>query len=268
MGTPGEPGAPENEAKAREAIETVGKKIGTPDIHSQLRAKALKAELDRDFSTSSVFWQAILADNPRDAQALFGLGVANQMLANAAQDNNLAEARRLWGAAGDFYRQALKIKRDYHEAANNWGIALAPTDLPAARVRWQTAGERYRQALEIKRDYHVAPYNWSNALIHEFHALLKDDPEAAKNLLDQASLHFRQAEDIKSGVGAYNLACIAALKRDVQGCVEWLNIASLHGRLPGAEHLRAAPDLAWVREQPEFRAWWIAAFGEDGAGAP
>lgn len=217
LGTLGEKGFPENDKKIRAAIETVEK--GTSDFLSLSRAKAVKAGLDKDFSAMAAFWQATLAENPQDAQALFGLGWANQMLA-AAQDKNLTEARRLWGLAGDFYRQALEIEPDKHEAANNWGTALdaeakalAPTDLPAARVLWRAAGERYRQALEIKPDKHETANNWGAALIHEYQALRQTDSKSAKALLNQALLHCQKAEAIKPGAGAHNLACIAALNQ-------------------------------------------------------
>lgn len=271
-GAPGEQGNPENDKKIREAIETV-EKSGTPDTLSQLRARAVKAELDKDFSAMAAFWQAILVENPRDSQALFGLGLANQRLGEAAQDKSLTEARRLWDTAGDFYRQALEIKPGFHDAANNWGNvladeaeALAPSDPPAARRLRQAAGERYRQALEIKPDKHEAASNWGGALVHEHHALQATDPEVAKSLLNQALLYCQKAEAIKPGAGAYNLACIAALNRDTQGCIEWLNTSRRHGSLPDAEHLREDRDLAWVREQPEFQVWWDDAFGKDGAG--
>ncbi|MCE5180292.1 MAG: hypothetical protein LLG15_00685, partial [Betaproteobacteria bacterium] len=166
------------------------------------------------------------------------------------------------------------IKRDFHEAAYNWGIALddeaealAPSDPPTARSLWQAAGERYRQVLEIKRDFHDAANNWGIALIHEYHALQATDPEAAKSLLNQALLRCQEAEAIKPGAGAYNLACIAALNHDVRGCIEWLNTSRRHGSLPSAEHLREDRDLDWVREQPDFQVWWDDAFGKDDAGA-
>ncbi|MEN6629395.1 MAG: hypothetical protein ABFC42_07100, partial [Sulfuricella sp.] len=211
-GAPSEQGTPENDKKIRAAIEIV-EKSGAPDTLSQLRARAVKAELDKDFSAMAAFWQAILAENPRDAQALFSLGLANQMQGDGVQETNPAEARRLWSTAGDFYHQALKIKRDFHEAAYNWGIALddeaealAPSDLPTARSLWQAAGERYRQVLEIKRDFHDAANNWGIALNAEAKALAPSDLPTARSLWQAAGERYRQALEIKQDFheAAYN----------------------------------------------------------------
>jgi hypothetical protein len=64
-------------------------------------------------------------------------------------------------------RPGLAIKPDKHDAAYNWGNALATeapavasTDLAEARRLWAAAAERYAQALAIKPDMHEAANNW------------------------------------------------------------------------------------------------------------
>ncbi|PXX77026.1 TPR end-of-group domain-containing protein [Rivihabitans pingtungensis] len=140
-----------------------------------------------------------------------------------AESGDLPAARALWKEAGKRYAQALKIKPDMHEAAYNWGYALAQeaqalaaSDLPAARVRWQQAGERYAQALEIKPDKHEAAYNWGWALTQEAQALAASDLPAARALWQQAGERYAQALEIKPDKheAAYNWG--SALTREAQ----------------------------------------------------
>ena len=148
-----------------------------------------------------------------------------------AESGDLPTARALWQQAGECYAQALEIKPDKHEAANNWGGALYQEaqalakrgDLPAARALWRQAGECYAQALEIKPDKHEAAYNWGVALNDEAKALaasyLSDLP-AAQALWRQAGERYAQALAIKPDKheAANNWGC--ALDDEAQALAE------------------------------------------------
>ena len=91
-----------------------------------------------------------------------------------------------------------------HDAANNWGCALAteartvaPTDLSEARRLWAAAAERYAQALAIKPDKHDAAYNWGNALDTEAQAVASTDLAEARRLWAAAAERYAQALAIK-----------------------------------------------------------------------
>ena len=81
------------------------------------------------------------------------------------------EADRLFALAVKKYQAALKIKSDYHEALNNWGLVLssqAKTKKGKKTDRLFTlAMKKYQEALEIKPDYHKALYNWGLALFSQ-----------------------------------------------------------------------------------------------------
>ena len=67
------------------------------------------------------------------------------------------------------YEAALKIKPDYDEALNNWGITLADharraVDACEADALLQQAEEKYEAVLKIKPDRHEALNNWGTAL--------------------------------------------------------------------------------------------------------
>ena len=142
---------------------------------------------------------------------------------------------------------------------------MAASDLPAARALWQQAGERYAQALEIKPDKHEAANNWSIALLHEFHAIQHTHPDEAAALLSQAEALLLPAEASQPGLAAYNLACIAALRQRPADAIHWLRSCQTHGTLLSEEHLRTDPDLDPIRDTPEFTAWWAEVFGRGDA---
>ena len=62
-----------------------------------------------------------------------------------------------------------------------------------------------------------------------------------------------QAENIKKGSGAYNLACISALQHDESACREWLELAYELNSIPEPEHLNTDSDLDNVRETDWFK---------------
>jgi tetratricopeptide (TPR) repeat protein len=182
----------------------------------------------------------------------------------ATQD--IGAARELWQQAGERYSQALKIKPDMHEAANNWGTvleheaqAVATQDLGAARVLWQQAGEKYAQALTIKPDTHHAVNSWSTGLIHEAQALLahqlKDDADQVLTrvvtLLEQ---HIATWPDAR-GQLAYNLACVYSLQGRAADAVAQLEAALQAEQLPDPDHWLTDSDLDPIRTSAEYLAW-------------
>jgi len=183
---------------------------------------------------------------------------------------DLTEARRLWSEAGQRYAQVLAIKGDMHEAAYNWGYALsaeasavAATDLTEARRLWSEAGQRYAQALAIKGDMHEAASNWGNAYLHQYQALREVDADEAVGCLDEGERILLQAEGMQEGYAAYNLACVAALRGDVDAALAWLRLSREKGYLPSASHIRADRDFDGIRAAPAFVAGWRALFGPD-----
>lgn len=187
----------------------------------RLRAKAVEAQLAGDYIQSAAYWQAMTAEDPKDARAWFGWGSALAGEAQAMAASDVAAARRLWPAAGGKYALALQIRPEMHGAANNWGIAL----------------------------------------LQEFQACKKqglDEPA----LLTLAEEKLRHAETIKPGAGAYNLACVHALRQQPDQAVSWLRICQQHGALPPEAHICNDPDFDPIRHSPEFRSWWRETFGD------
>ncbi len=145
-------------------------------------------------------------------------------------------------------------RNQVRQAPYNWGIAL--TDQAGAKQGeeadrlFQLAGEKYAAAIDIKPDKHEALNNWGNAMINQSYTRQGDE---AGRLLDQAEEKCLLAEEIQPGKGAYNLACIAALREDQQGCRQWLETCREQGALPDRAHLESDSDLDPVREADWFK---------------
>ncbi|TXI44039.1 MAG: hypothetical protein E6Q50_18395 [Lysobacter sp.] len=72
-----------------------------------------------------------------------------------------------------------------------------------------------------------------------------------------------QAEGMQEGSAAYNLACVAALRGDVDMAVAWLRLSREKGELSSASDIRADRDFDGIRAAPAFVVGWQALFGPD-----
>ena len=64
-----------------------------------------------------------------------------------------------------------------------------------------------------------------------------------------------QAEHIRAGAGAYNLACVEALEGDSQAAVRWLNLLLSSGDRLTKKRIRDETDFERIRDDPSFRAF-------------
>jgi hypothetical protein len=71
----------------------------------------------------------------------------------------------------------------------------------------------------------------------------------------QAREKLLEAERLRPGSGAYNLACVAALLGDATEAARWLELLESMGQRPSVEKMAAEKDFARVRDQPEFASF-------------
>jgi hypothetical protein len=72
-------------------------------------------------------------------------------------------------------------------------------------------------------------------------------------LLQEADQQARSGEEVRPGVGAPDLARIAALSGREEDCRNWLAVAKEHNRLPGKTRLETEEDFGPVRDATWFR---------------
>jgi len=164
------------------------------------------------------------------------------------------QADRLFGEAGKKWEEALKIKPDKHEALYNWGVALyeqakTKTGDEADRL-FGEAGKKFEEALRIKPDKHEALNSWGVALYEQAKTKTGDE---ADRLFEEGIEKISGAEAIKSGAGAYNLACGYALRGDEGGARQWLEKAKRLGTLPSPKKVLEDADLESVRDRDCFK---------------
>jgi Tfp pilus assembly protein PilF len=231
-----------------------------PDYHVGLRnwgialsdqAKTKSgAEADALFAEAGRKCEAALKIKPDYHDALNSWGIA---LADRAKTKSGAEADALFAEAGKKYEAALKIKPDYHDALNNWGIALsdqAKTKSGAeADALFAEAGKKYEAALKIKPDYHEALNSWGVTFSDQ--AKTRRGAEA-DSLFEKAEEMLRRGERSKPGSCAYNLACMAALRRRPAEAKKWLDVVLTHDTV-SRKDLTSDKDLDSIREEPWFR---------------
>jgi len=217
-------------------------------------ADALEPSADRGFTLQRRLC-AVLSQPPGETKPLALMSWANALSAQAKTKQG-AEADRLFGAAGQKFAEATRIKPNSHEALNNWGVALsaqARTKQGAEADRlFEAAGQKFAEALRIKPDKHVALSNWGAAFSAQ--ASTKQGAEADR-LFEAAREKLTAAEQLQSGSGAHNLACLEALQGSAENAVSWLRQGLTSGLPLSRKQIAQEPDFDRVRNDPVFRTF-------------
>ncbi len=260
---------------------------------SEKWSSALRADDEKNYELADKLWAEIVRENPADCGALNNWGNAladwadlggpeaekhyqeacakYQKATNIKSDNEVfynwgsallgwarlggPEAEKRYQEACAKYQKAIELKPDYYQAFNNWGATLSGwaklggTD--EAEKRYQEACAKFQKATGIKPDLREAFNNWGIALLNW--AKLKDGQEKEK-LYQEAEDVLLKADEIKRGSGAYNLACLFALRKNEDKCREWLKAGEEAKTLPPREHAMKDEDLASVRDKDWFKA--------------
>ena len=109
-----------SEKVQRTAKETAEDETADPLL--RLRAKAVEVSRPENAHEAYALWTALSDLDAQDANAQFNAGYWAHELGGQAQSDEKLRWLRL---AGKYYSSALSIKPDMHEAAYNWGSALA-----------------------------------------------------------------------------------------------------------------------------------------------
>lgn len=216
-------------------------------------------EAERLFASSYVRYARAVELKSDDSGAFYNWGTA---LFEQAKRKDGAAATSLLEEACDKYAQAVELKPDDHAAFFNWGTVLFER---ARRKRGEDAEQllveshgKYMRAVELKPDYHQALNNWGSALIAQARGKLRPDFD---RLLAEARQKLESAEAIKRGAGAYNLACLAALRGEAGEAINRLRSLVREGAGLGeprpltAKKISEDPDFDAIRADPAFRSF-------------
>ena len=183
-----------------------------------------------------------------DHEAYNNWGVALMELAMTKSGN---EAEELYKEAFEKYKLATTYKKDDHEAYNNWGVALV--ELPKtksgneAEELYTEAFEKFKLATTYKKDDHEAYNNWGNALCQL--AETKSGSEA-KELYTDAFEKYNLA--LKYGGGAYNLACLYAIRNQKAEALKYLEQTLARNEIT-VDFVEQDEDWKNLRNDPDYQ---------------
>jgi cytochrome c-type biogenesis protein CcmH/NrfG/MinD-like ATPase involved in chromosome partitioning or flagellar assembly len=165
-----------------------------------------------------------------------------------------SQANALFDVACAKYEQALRIKPDKNDALINWGRTLLEQSKrapgPHAEALLDAACAKYEQALRVEPFSHDALENWGIAVAAK---AMRAPAALADGLYETAlaKLGAALALSRKEASVQFNIACVHALRGDLQACLDALqkcapDIAAL------AKKIAEDSDFDRVREDPTF----------------
>lgn len=219
-------------------------------MRAGLQARGLKAEMAERWEEAMDIWKVLQREEPYNSNAHFHFAYC---ACKASQKEiNKEKAQNLLEQAISLYKLTTDLDPQSAAAFSNWGVALSnlgkmTKDLP----KIEAALEKHKRATELDPQNAAAFDNWSVALSRLSHYV--DDPEQRRKLLLEARNKAQEAENLKPGTGAYNLACAASLFGESDECRRWLEVCLELGTMVGCEHFRSDTDLDPVRKEAWFQ---------------
>ena len=225
-----------------------------PQINA-LWFKGIKSYANNDYELSARSWeqiaQKILISNPASYSILNNYAAA---LIKKTESAKRQTSSHLYLKALDYLKIAIGINPKCYEALINWGVMLAKqAKLENGKLIDKTFTEaqvKFEKALEIQPNVYEVYYNLGTLLMERSNTKKDNEQE---NLLELAKVRCLEAENIKYGIAAYNLACIYARHENEQECKKWLNTGEQTGTLVEREFAMKDSDLKIVRKKDWFK---------------
>ncbi|MGA2172675.1 MAG: hypothetical protein ABSG82_06645 [Sedimentisphaerales bacterium] len=234
--------------QGKESIGDIVKQTQTQMRISELWSDALRLHNEDKYEEACDRYSKIepLTGKKPVAELYYNWGNALFDLAKIKKDENLFEQAR------QKYEQAIKIKPNYYQAYSNYGNALSNRAvLKGNEELFKEACGKYAKAVEIKPDEYIPYICWSNALL-SWAKLKKGTPEY-EGLLKQTEEKCLKTESLKTGKGAYNLACFYAIRENTEECKKWLLAGQEANELVTRDKAMKDSDLENVRGEAWFK---------------
>ncbi|MHC4693261.1 MAG: TPR end-of-group domain-containing protein [Planctomycetota bacterium] len=245
--------AREHELKAHENLASISQLIAdklkeietkVKEMIDAIKAEAMAGQVELEKKGDEERQKSIKeAERQRKISELFRKGLR----ANEAKD---------YETAAESYRKIVEELKEENEfyIYHNWGNALTRLAKSKkgkeAKELFNQAIEKFKKAIEIKKDLCQTYISWGASLVNL--AKIKKGP-VAKDLLKQAEEKCLKAESLKTGEGAYNLACIYALWGNEDKCKEWLKVGEKAGTLTTRDRAMEDDDLKSIRDKDWFK---------------
>ncbi|WP_315570949.1 SIR2 family protein [Alloprevotella tannerae] len=151
--------------------------------------------------------------------------------------------------ASEEYKAAIELNPNNPEAYNNWGtvlchLAQTKTDSEGEKL-YKEACEKFKEGISYKKD--VAYYNWGYALMAQ--AKTKSGKEA-EELYEDAFEKYNLA--LKYGGGAYNLACLYAIRNQKAEALKYLEQTLARNEIT-VDFVEQDEDWKNLRNDPDFQ---------------
>ncbi len=180
------------------------------------------------------------------------LNAAIKQTANARMSEG-TKADQLFANAYQGFADVVKGDLIRGEALFNWGFSLlhqakSKTEEESVKL-YLSAITKFSFCLLVSPNHLGAAIDGGVAYMDLARIL---EVDADDELYDLAGEFFENAERIQRGSAAYNLACIYALRRQKEACIEALDLSKESGSLPSAEEMSNDPDLSKVSKMSWF----------------
>ena len=195
-------------------------------------------------------YELALELHPEMHESLNNWGVALKQLALRAKDRD--EQVRLFREALAKYDEALKLVPEKHEVLYNRGLDMSALGWLMKDDAMVAEAEEWfaRAAATNPKDAQTLDA-WGTAFVRRCD--MATDAARRADFLAQAEAKYRGAEALAPGWSAYNLACTALRRNDVDECKRQLAAAIASPYKLVKEDVMNDPDLAAVHEAAWFK---------------
>ena len=208
-------------------------------------------EADKLFDEAYEKFDAAVAINPDTPGAFCNWGCVLELQARTKSED---KANLLYEKAGEKYEKALNIDPDIRMALYNLGSVFAnlarSKNADEADELYKKVCEQCEKILTIKPDDVDSLCNLALTLLDRAKI---NTGHRHEELLNQARDKFLDAEELEKGVGAYNLACLYAIRGDDSECEKWLKVGEGTNKLFTREYAMNDEDFINVCDKEWFR---------------